>query len=146
MKAKRNPNAVDRALKALFGDPALMGWSEIEAAYEDLGGPVDIVERCTDLASSVARDIRLSKKLVPDHLLAALRALNAVDSLDKAPDSLINKIVERALTPFSGPVQRVAFSYRELSEKTPRDEELLNRLEAELKQPWTDDDGGDDGQ
>ena len=55
---------------------------------------------------------------------------------------MLRKIVDQVLEPVRGPVDDVAFAYRSLKEDevTEGDRAILDELEDELKDDWSEDD------
>jgi hypothetical protein len=144
MKRKRDATPVELQISSLLGDPASMEELEIEAAFDELRGPADIIQQTIDIAEDAAKTYRVSGRPVPDHLQAALKALKGTVDLERAPQSVLTNIVETALAPFCGPVERVAYSYRELTKKNEKDREVLESLADEVKGDWGKEGGSDD--
>src|SRR5947209_20567200 len=127
-KSRKNNEALTRQLAALFGDPASGSASEIQDVYEEIPGGSDLVKKAHDLALRAAQQYRLSGQRVPSHVEAAISQTKEVNTLEGVTSSKLSEIIDSALRPFQGPTQMLAFSFRGLTDKTSKDERLLEEL------------------
>jgi hypothetical protein len=49
------------------------------------------------------------------------------------------------MKPFRGPVTKLAFNYHRLTDRSEKDEQVLDQLADELKKDWTEDEGSERG-
>jgi hypothetical protein len=137
-KKKGNHEALDHQLGALFGDPASADTSEVEAVCEDVNGSADLVQLAYDLAARAAQQYRLAGKAVPPHVEAALAQMKKSNTLEGASPAKLGEIVDSVMKPFRGPATKLAFNYHRLTDKSEKDERLLEQLGEEVKQDWTE--------
>ena len=139
-KNKGNHEALDHQLAALFGDPASADASEVEGVCEEVNGSADLVQLAYDLAVRAAQQYRLEGKPVPPHVEAAMAQMKKSNTLDGASPAKLGEIVESVMKPFRGPATKLAFNYHRLTDKSEKDERLLEQLAEEVKQDWTEED------
>jgi hypothetical protein len=138
MKKKRDKHeALDHQLAALFGDAASADASEVEGVCEGINGSADLVQLAYDLAVRAAQEYRLAGKAVPAHVEAALGQMKK-RTLEEASWDRISEIVDSVMKPLRGPTTTLAFNYHRLTDKSEKDEQLLEQLGEEVKQDWTE--------
>ncbi|MGH9326019.1 MAG: hypothetical protein ACRD2B_04940 [Terriglobia bacterium] len=139
MKKKKNKHAaLDRQLGALFGDPTSSDASELESICEEIDSDSDLVQMAYDLARRAAQQYRLAGKAVPLHVEAALTQMKESNTLEGASSSKLGEVVDAALKPFRGPTEKLAFNYHRLTDKSEKDERLLEELGDEVKRDWSE--------
>jgi hypothetical protein len=140
MKKKSDHEDLERQLSALFGDPATADLTELDDVRDEVGGDLDLVRLAYDLALRSAQEYRLAGKPVPAHVRTALIQMKPSNTLEGAPTSRLNEIVESIMKPLRGPTTKLAFNYHRLTEKSERDERLLDQLGEEVKEDWSKED------
>jgi len=137
MKQKRNKHeALDHELAALFGDPVTADAAEFQSVSHEINGTTDLVRLAYDLAVRSAQQYRLARKPVPPHVEAALAQMKNSNTLESASPTKLSAIVDSVMEPFLGPATRLAFNYHRLTDKSKKDERLLEQLGDEVKQDW----------
>jgi len=119
----------------LFGDVASLSDEELDILYEGVAPGVDAGAAVRKLAEQVAAKYRAQKKVPPDHVLACLRATGA-KTLEGAKTPVLKKIVESLTGPAKGPVEDLAFSYRNRKGMSERDKNNVDELARELGEDW----------
>ncbi len=146
MKTKKGKHeALDRQLKALFGDPLSVDTSELDNISEETGDGSDLVQIAYDLAARAAQQSRLEGKPVPPHVQTALAQIKEANTLEGATSAELAEIVDWVLKPFRGPTEKLAFNHHRLTDKSEKDERLLQQLGEEVKQDWTKEDESERG-
>jgi len=146
MKKKSDKHeALDEQLSALFGDPGKDDFSELQDRADETNGPEELVQLAYDLAMRAAQQYRLAGKPVPPHVEAALAQMKRSNTLEGATPGKLSEIVDSVMRPLRGPVTKLAFNYHRLTEKSEKDERLLEKLGEEVKEDWTEGDGGEGG-
>jgi hypothetical protein len=139
MKKKKDKHeALDAQLAALFGDPSTADASEVEGVCEEANGSADLVQLAYDLAVRAAQQYRLAGKPVPPHVEAAMAQMKKSSTLEGASPTKLGEIVDSVMKPFRGPATKLAFNYHRLTDKSDKDERLLEQLGEEVKQDWTE--------
>lgn len=119
----------------LFGDVANLSNDELDILYESMAPGVDAGAAVNELAEQVAAKYRAQNKVPPDHVLACLRATGA-KTLEGAKMPTLKKIVESLTGPAKGPVEDLAFSYRNRKGMSERDKNNIDELTKELGKDW----------
>jgi hypothetical protein len=137
MKKKREKHeAIDHQLAALFGDPASADASDLEDVCQEIDGTTDLVQLAYDFAVRAAQQYRLAGKSVPPHVEAALAQMKKSSTLEGTSPAKLGAIVDSVMKPFRGPATKLAFNYHRLTDKSEKDERLLEQLGEEVKQDW----------
>ncbi len=144
-KKSTKGQALDRQLIGLFGDPASADSSEVAEVLEEIQPDTNLEEKAYDLAQRAAQQYRLAGKPVPPHVAAAIAQMKKGRSLEGAPASKLREIVDSALQPFRGPATKLAFNHHRLTDRTEKDEKLLEELGDEVKRDWTGEDEEGEG-
>jgi hypothetical protein len=139
-KKSTKGQALDRQLTGLFGDPVSADSSEVEQIFEEIQPDSALEEKAYELAQRAAQRYRLAGTPVPPHVAAAIAQMKKGRSLEGAPPSKLREIVDSALRPFRGPTQKLAFNHHRLTDRTEKDEKLLEQLGDEVKRDWTEED------
>lgn len=140
MKKNDNNEELDRQLSALMGDPETADGSELDDVADEYGSGADLVGMAYELALRSAQKYRLAGRPVPDHVNAAIAQMKKSTTLEGTPTSKLNEIVESVLKPFKGPTTKLAFNHHRLTEKSEKDEKILDQLADEVKEDWTEED------
>jgi len=119
----------------LFGDVANLSDEELETLYESMAPGVDAGAAVRELAEQVAAKYRAHNKVPPDHVLACLRA-TGTKTLEGAKMPALKKIIESLTGPARGPVEDLAFSYRNRKGMSERDKNNVDELAKELGKDW----------
>ena len=140
MKKKKTYETLDRRLAALFGDPISADASELESISEKSAVEANLVQKVYELAQRAAQQYRLAGKTVPPHVAAVLAQLKESNTLEGASSSTLGEVVDSVLRPFRGATERLAFNYHRLTNKSERDERVLEELSEEVKRDWNEED------
>jgi hypothetical protein len=119
----------------LFGDVANLSNEELDILYESMAPGVDAGAAVRELAEQVAAKYRTQNKVPPEHVLACLRATGA-KTLEGTKTPVLKKIVEALTGPAKGPVEDLAFSYRNRKGFSERDKNNVDELAEELSEDW----------
>lgn len=127
-------------LDRLFGNVEELVGEDLDILFEVVARGEDPAERVWVLAEEAAVKYRKQNKIPPEHVKRALVATRKGTLPASASKSMLDKIVNQVLQPEHGPVNDPAFAYRGLREDevTEQDRDILNGLEQELKQNWSD--------
>jgi len=68
-------------------------------------------------------------------LMAQMKKSN---TLEGASPTKLGEVVDSVMKPFRGPATTLAFNYHRLTDKSEKDERLLEQLGEEVKQDWTE--------
>jgi len=140
MKKKKTYETLERQLAALFGDPVSADAPELNSISEESADEANLVQNVYELAQRAAQQYRLAGKAVPPHVAAVLTQLRESNTLEGASSSRLREVVDSVLRPFRGPTERLAFNYHRLTNKSDRDERVLEELGEEVKRDWSEDD------
>jgi hypothetical protein len=121
----------------LFGDAANLSDEELDILYESMAPGVDAGAAVRELAEQVAAKYRTQNKVPPEHVLACLRATGA-KTLEGTKTPVLKKIIESLTGPAKGPVEDLAFSYRNRKGFSERDKNNVDELAEELGEDWED--------
>jgi hypothetical protein len=121
----------------LFGDAAGLSDEDLDILYESMAPGVDAGAAVRELAEQVAAKYRTQNKVPPEHVLACLRATGA-KTLEGAKTPVLKKIIESLTGPAKGPVEDLAFSYRNRKGFSERDKNNVDELAEELGEDWED--------
>jgi hypothetical protein len=121
----------------LFGDVANLSDEELDIFYEAVAPDLNAGATVRELAQQVAAKYRAQKKVPPDHVLACLRATGE-KTLEGAKTPVLKKIIESLTGPAMGPVDELAFSYRNRKGMSERDKTNVDELAKELGEDWKD--------
>jgi hypothetical protein len=119
----------------LFGDVADLSDEELDILYEGMAPGVDAGSTVRELAQQVAAKYRAQNKVPPDHVLACLR-LTGEKTLEGTKTPVLKKIIESLTGPAKGPVEELAFSYRNRKGMSERDKNNVDELAKELGEDW----------
>jgi hypothetical protein len=146
MKKKREKHdAIDHQIAALFGNPASADAPDLEDVCQEINGTTDLVQLAYDLAVRAAQQYRLAGKSVPPHVDAALAQMKKSNTLEGTSPTKLGAIVDSVMKPFRGPATRLAFNYHRLTDKSEKDERLLEQLGDEVKQDWREGEDNEGG-
>ena len=122
----------------LFGNVEELAGEDLDILFEAVAPGEDVAERVWALAEEAAVTYRQQNQIPPDHVQRALVATRKGTS--PAGAAVLHKIVDHVLQPVRGPVNDPAFAYRGLKEDevTEQDRDILNELQQELKENWSD--------
>jgi hypothetical protein len=121
----------------LFGDAASLSDQELDILYESMAPGVDAGAEVRELAEQVAAKYRTQNKVPPEHVLACLRA-TGTKTLEGTKTPVLKKIVKALTGPAKGPVEDLAFSYRNRKGFSDRDKNNVDELAEELSEDWED--------
>jgi hypothetical protein len=127
-------------LVRLFGDIDELEGEELDLLFETVAPEEDATAKLHRFAENAAGQFRLKKQTPPEHVQSALTATGKQRSVEKSSISTLREIVDQLVKPTLGPVHDPAFAYRNLEEGeiTDEDRKILDQLEDELKQDWSD--------
>ena len=130
-------------LDRLFGNVDELAGEDLDILFETVAPGEEAAQQIWELAEKAAVEYRKQHKIPPEHVQSALAATRKETSLAGAEDSTLRKIVDQVLQPVRGPVHDPAFAYRSLKEDevTEKDRAILDELEGELKEDWSEDEG-----
>ena len=128
-------------LNRLFGNVDELAGEDLNILFETVAPGEDAEERVCSLARKAAVEFRKQNKIPPEHVQHARAATRQGTSLAGADKSMLHKVVDKVLQPVPGPVHDPAFAYRGLraDEVTGQDRDILDQLEGELTEDWSDD-------
>ncbi len=122
-------------IEKLFGDVASLSDEELDILYESIAPGVDAGAVVQELAQQAAAKYRMQNKVPPEHVLAFLRA-TGVKTLEGVKAGALRKIIDSLTGPAKGPVEDLAFSYRNRKGLSDRDKNKVDDLAQELNEDW----------
>ena len=139
-KEKQKCDPAGDFLDRLFGNVDELAGEDLDILFETVAQGEDTAKRIWALAEKAAIEYRKQNDIPPEHVQRALAATRQGNSLAGTDKSMLNKIVDQVLQPARGPVCDPTFAYRGLKEDevTEQDLDILNELEEELKENWSD--------
>ena len=140
-KENQKSDPAGEFLNRLFGDVAELAGEDLDILFETVAPGEDAAERVSGLARKASVEFRKQNKVPPEHVQRARAATRPGTSLAGADKSMFHKAVDNVLQPVRGPVHDPAFAYRGLREDevTEQDRDILDQLEGELREDWSDD-------
>jgi hypothetical protein len=138
-KHKDKAEAIAEFAEVLMGDVSDADEFEVEDLYQEFSRGKDPATAVRELASQAAQTHRLANRTVPLHVQSALDATGQND-IDSIKPSKLKSIVEQVLRPTRSAVHSAVPAFRNKTEITPRDEEIVKELSVELEKTWEEDD------
>jgi hypothetical protein len=129
--------ALVESIERVLGNPLEADSAEIDALFSEFGDDKNPAKTVFDLAAKAAQNYRLRDQAVPVHVVEALNFTKGVLSGNN-PESAA-KVIDALMNPFFGPVQQISYAFRNRTENTKHDEELLEKLSRELQKDRSED-------
>jgi len=135
-KDGKRAEALAKAIERMLGNTNEADKSEVDALFSELSEGIDPRQRVYELATKAAQGYRLQNKPLPAHVQEALKATEPFHSADSADSTILQEIVETALSPMLGPAQSVSYAWHRRIEDSEKDRKIMDVLSSELQDDW----------
>ena len=138
-RANDRPSPADEFLAKLFGNIEELTGEDLDTVFRLVSHDTNPTATLRALAKKASREFRRRDEVPPPHVKAVLAG--TLEGQNSKEGHLISDIIDGLLTPSTEPVRDIAFAYRGRSEAKlkPEDQKVVDSLEEELRQDWSED-------